>query len=159
MSRTVSAFPSLALSASLGHAVADNLVLHMDLAWNRSGAASYSSEGETIVDDVSITAVLLGVGMTYWIAPHDVFITGGVGLGQISTVSGAYRLVIEIPDIESTDVGVGGHVAIGKQWRVARKWGIGPELRLGLMGAPQNFADASALKLLSVTLSASVTYD
>lgn len=159
MSRTVSAFPALALTASLGHAIADNVVLHMDLSWTRSGAASYSSEGETIADDVALTAILLGIGATYWFDPNDVYLTGGLGLAQIGTVSGAYRVVIEIPDIETTKVGLGGYLGVGKQWRASRRWGIGPELRLGFMRAAQEVGDTSPIKLLSITLSVGATYD
>jgi hypothetical protein len=159
MLRTVSAFPGLAISVSLGHSISDAIVLHMDLDFARSGSATYSSEGETVVDDVSLSAVLIGGGVTYWVPDYDVFITGAVGLAQMSTVSGSFRLVVELPDIESTGVGVGARVAIGKQWRIGRKWGLGPAFQLTYLSAPQDFGDADHLKLLMATLSVSATYD
>lgn len=158
MSRTTSAFPSLAFSVSLGHAISPGLMLHMDLIGTRSGSATYSANGETIVEDVALTAILAGVGVTYWFAPHDVFVTGGLGLGQMSTVSGAFALgLIEIPDIDSTGLGVGLHAGIGKQWRLNRKWGLGPVFDIWFMTAPQDIADH--LKLIATTLSLSLVFD
>lgn len=160
MSRTASAFPALAFSVSMGHAVSPNVVLQMDINYARSGGATYSSEGETIVDDVSLSSVLLGVGLTYWIPEYDVYFNGGVGFAQMSTVSGAFHLgTIEIPDIESTGLGVGAHAGVGKQWRVGRRWGIGPLFQLSFMSAPQTIGDANHLKLVTATLSISATYD
>lgn len=157
MSRTVSGF-SGTLSVALGYTVTPNLVVHMDLLASRTGSASYSSEGEVIADDVALTTTLLGFGVTYWIAPYDIFISGGLGLSQMSTVSGTYRVVIEVPDIESTDVGFGLQASVGKQWRLGNKWGIGPALQLWLASAPQQ-VDADHLKLFGVALSLSLTYD
>lgn len=159
MSRTVSAFPGLAISVSMGHSIGERIVLHMDLDFARSGSATYSSEGETIVDDVSLSSVLIGGGVTYWVPDYDVFITGSFGLAQMSTVSGTYRLVVELPDIESTRVGVGVRAAIGKHWRLGHKWGLGPAFQLTYLSAPQEFGDADHLKLLMATLSVSATYD
>lgn len=158
MSRTASAFPAFAFAVSLGHAIADNLVLHLDVTAARTGSATYSSEGETI-DDIALTATMMGAGLTYWITPLDFYVTGGVGLGQISTVSGAYRVVIEIPNIESTGIGIGFWTSVGKQWRVGRKWGVGPALRFWFLTAPQDFSEADHQKLVAIDLSLGVTFD
>jgi len=160
VSDTVSAFPAFALSVSLGHAIATDLVLHMDVSYARSGSATYSSEGETVVDDVSLTSLLVGAGLTYRFAEYDAFLTGGLGFGQISTVSGAFRLgTIELPDIESTKVGFGMHAGVGKHWRVGRRWGIGPLFQLAFMSPRQSFGDGNHLNLLTATLSISAAYD
>ncbi len=150
MSRTVSGFGG-AVAVSLGFSVIPKLVLHMDVLAARSGTASYSSEGAVIADDIDLTAVVLGFGVTYWLMPYDIFISGGVGLSQMSTVSGTYRVVIEGPDIESTDVGFALQAAVGKQWRVSRRWGLGPMLQLWLASAPQN-VDADNLALFGIAL-------
>lgn len=157
MSRTLSAFPAGTLSFALGHALTDALTLHMDLLATRSGGATYSSEGATIVDDVDLTAILLTLGGTYWITPDDFFVSAGLGLGQVSTVTGAFRITIEIPDIQSTRVGVGGYAAVGKQWRLSPRWGMGPLFQVSFLRAGQSVADP--LKLIALNLALSITFD
>ncbi|MFH1755603.1 MAG: hypothetical protein ABIA59_07845 [Candidatus Latescibacterota bacterium] len=69
----------------------------------------------TIKGDLSVGGV--GAGLTYFIMPINMYLTGSLGLGN---------LTLEINNISGdTDTGLIFEAAIGKEWFVSDRWAIG----------------------------------
>jgi hypothetical protein len=126
---------------ALGHMITEQLALNMDLVLSRAGDAD-----RELVESTVLTAVHMGAGVTYWIMPINIFIGASVGLANSSIEGSQRRLAdLELPEINSSDVGLGLHAAIGKQWWLGPRWGIGGALSVltSLAGNPDSGHDTS----------------
>jgi hypothetical protein len=113
-------------SFDIGGVISDNLVLHLRLAALRILAPSVSLNGEraTGPEDFSLTGVLIGPGLTYYLMPSNVYLTGALGVS---------RLDGETDESDSTtDFGFGANADIGKEWWGSDDWGLGIAARLWL---------------------------
>src|SRR4029079_14699548 len=69
-----------------------------------------------IGDDAQLVGI--GIGLTYYIMPVNVYVSGAVGIGQI--VFENYH-----GDREGSDIGFASDVIVGKEWWVGDDWGLG----------------------------------
>jgi hypothetical protein len=119
---------ALGFGFALGTMVTDHLAINMDLVLARAGSADYD-----VLQDAVFTAVHLGAGVTYWLMPENIFLAASVGAARSSVSGEPIRIDVELPNSESTRVGLGVHLSLGKQWWVSRRWGLGASL--GILGS------------------------
>jgi hypothetical protein len=116
-----------------GWALAENFILHANLSLahvdgvKKLGNADWSDDNEA-----STLLGFFGGGLTYYIMPANVYLTGSIGGGGLSETSGRNH-----EDFES-DAGFGTSVAIGKEWWIGRsgEWAIGAALTGSYYQAP-----------------------
>jgi hypothetical protein len=125
-------------SIAIGGAVADNLMLNADffqaMIFNPAVHQDGRYVGHTtdlnaelgVGDDVGLVGV--GVGVTYYFMPANVYLAGSVGLGQaVFEDSRGSR--------SGSDLGFGSNIMVGKEWWVGSDWGIGVAGQLILVAA------------------------
>ncbi|MFI5308629.1 MAG: hypothetical protein ACHQ53_14815 [Polyangiales bacterium] len=125
-------------SIAIGGAVAENLMLNADffqaMIFNPAVHQDGRYVGHTtdlsaelgVGDDVGLVGV--GVGLTYYFMPVNVYLAGSVGLGQaVFEDSRGSR--------SGSDLGLGANIMIGKEWWVGSDWGIGVAGQLILVAA------------------------
>ncbi len=114
---------------AIGGVVAPNLALHATLfGWAATnpeieiGGVSASVNG-----DLSLSA--LGVGLTYYVMPANLYLSGSIGAGSLQ---------LDLPSGSGeTGTGVVADFTLGKEWWVSRSWGLGIAGGLGLHSVPE----------------------
>jgi hypothetical protein len=114
-----------AFEFALGAMVSENLALNMDLLVAYSGAADYG-----VLRDTLFTAIHLGAGVTYWFMPANIYLGGSIGAARSSIEGNPVRIDIELPTSDPSEIGVGAHLVLGKQWWLSRRVGLGATLSL-----------------------------
>jgi hypothetical protein len=124
---------SVTFSFDIGASPVDDLVLHARLADFVNASPSVSMDGQELgeVENLSLAAVLVGLGITYYFMPINLYVTGVVGPSWIS-VGGSS--VDEDGDTLSSDVGFGLNFDVGKEWWVGDNWGLGVAGRFWVTG-------------------------
>jgi hypothetical protein len=111
---------SFIYNAAIGAAILPNVVLEGDAFGLFALSPNVTSSGTTIDagGDVAFLAAGIGAGLTFWIMPHNIYISGAVGfaLAQIET-NGVVT--------SETQIGVGFNAMIGKEWWISRSLGLG----------------------------------
>ena len=114
---------------AIGGIVAENLALHAtfysstlaDPVYQPSGIETAGNNNETY----RVSTGGLGVGLTYYIMPLNLYLSGSAGFGTRQTertvISGNTTNIERIV----SDIGVGYQLAIGKEWWVSSEWSIG----------------------------------
>jgi hypothetical protein len=117
--------PGFAFEFALGSMVSDQLALNMDLVLAHSGWAEHG-----VLVDTGFTSLHVGAGLTYWLMPANVYLAASIGAARSSVDGAPVRIDIELPRSDPSDVGLGAHLAFGKQWRISRRVGLGATLSL-----------------------------
>jgi hypothetical protein len=129
-----------AYDLKIGGAVSENLILSFDIIGsNMPGPDIESGSGTFETDeDIVLGSGSIGLGMTYYFMPVNVFLSGTLGVGKLR--------LREAPlddDIDS-ETGLALHFKVGKEWWVSRNWGLGVSGGYGFLGVknpPDNGAD------------------
>lgn len=105
----------------IGGAVKENLILHATLISNALAGPKVTIDGvsQNTTNDISIGEAMIGGGVTYYLMPANVFLSGSVGLGNFTVTEGNTSNSI------STDRGFSMQLKIGKEWWVSKRWGLG----------------------------------
>ena len=110
------------VNIAIGGVIAPNLALHGTLwGWSLTDPdasitiAGVGSGSGKLDGDVTLGAV--GGGLTYYVMPVNLYLSGSIGFGSIQLDS---RQV----DAE-TDTGVVVDLTVGKEWWVGNSWGLG----------------------------------
>ena len=104
---------------AIGGCVSENFALHGSLfSWAVSDPDVESENfGEGELDgDVSMGAY--GGGVTYFIMPTNVYLSGNVGLAFVT-------VDLEDGGDETSDAGIALDLSVGKEWWVGNSWGLG----------------------------------
>jgi hypothetical protein len=128
--------PGGLLDLKIGGAVRENIILSADLiARNVPGPRLETVGGtETLDDDIVLSDATLGMGLTYYVMPANIFLSGTLGFGT-------FRLQnVDDEDEEPVDTkaGLSFHAKVGKEWWVSRNWGLGVALGYGFLGAKRD---------------------
>jgi hypothetical protein len=103
---------------ALGGCVSENFALHGSLfSWTLSDPdVEIEGLGEGELDG-SLSMNAYGGGVTYYLMPSNVYLSGNIGLGflTIDTDSGD----------ETSDPGFAMDLSVGKEWWVGNSWGLG----------------------------------
>lgn len=124
--------PAGDVNIAIGGMVAPNLALHgtlfgasmsdPDITWN-------GNEG-SLNGDVTVAGV--GIGLTYYFMPANIYISGSVGSGSME-----FDGIIDV----STDQGPLLDLTLGKEWWVGDKWALGAAFGVQTHSIPDGVAD------------------
>ena len=76
-----------AVSLALGESLEQDLALNMDVLLARAPNASHG-----ILDDTVLTTIHLGVGITYWFMPSNIYLGASIGLARSAVEAGTIRI-------------------------------------------------------------------
>lgn len=111
------------LDIKIGGAVKENLILHATmistvLPGPKIKSSSHSGRAS---DDMSIDEnMLLGGGLTYYIMPANIFLSGSAGMGKYS-----FTYDNNSQNDISTNSGLSIQLKAGKEWWIGKRWGLG----------------------------------
>ena len=115
---------------ALGGAIRPDLVLEGEF-WGIGVVGPNVHNGRGVVttgDDTLFTAGALGLGLTKWLMPINVYVSAAIGFALAAIeIGSAYG---------ETDVGLGLHGMAGKEWWITPNWGIGVAVQLFYMTLP-----------------------
>ena len=116
-----SAGVSTVASLRVGGAVVENLIIAGELWTMRAPSSKWRVDGAAVTprSDVSATLSGIGVNLTYYLMPANVFFSVTPSVGILALENTDERTGVR------TKTGFSGRVAIGKEWWVARQFGIG----------------------------------
>lgn len=110
----------------IGWAIRENMILHATALLNIVAAPEVittvgnHSTSVTMPDQFEMGESMLGIGMTYYWMPCNIFLSGSIGSGRFK-LSGH-----ENEDFNGvTDRGLAMQLKIGKEWWILKNWGIG----------------------------------
>ena len=103
----------------IGGEISENLVLFGDIGGFSLSDPKVEFEGTAYtLKDVYISSFGVGIGLSYYIMPANIYLTGSLMLAN------SY---IEYQDqkLAESERGPGVFLSIGKEWWVGKKWGLG----------------------------------
>lgn len=116
--------PSGDFNFAFGAMVAPNLALHGTVfGWSITDPDLEVNKVERHADG-DLTMGALGVGVTYYVMPANLYLSGSIGVASLTLDARQF-------EVES-DEGVALDLTIGKEWWVGRKWGLGVAGSLGV---------------------------
>ena len=113
----------VAFSIDVGGSPVENLILHARLeAFSLVDPVQDGSQWFTTDGDTTLSFEVLGIGLTYYFMPHNLFVTAVVGTAHYSVANDnrAY----------TSESGLGFNLELGKEWWVSENWGLGIAARL-----------------------------
>lgn len=135
-------------SIAIGGIVTENLAIHADLFATTLFNPDYEQNGTTTStpDNVEITmrAGTLGVGLTYYFMPLNLYLSASLGLAVASTEIRYTILGFSRTATYESETGVGLNLMVGKEWWVSENWGVGVAGQLIYVNIPvkdENSAD------------------
>src|ERR1035437_5161581 len=118
----------------IGGAVTDNLIIHATLMSSSVAGPSISGNGNVFnsPNNLSIGEGMIGGGLTYYIMPSNIFLSGSIGSGLFTL---DYNTIST-----STQRGFSYQLKGGKEWYVSRKWGLGIALSFSSTSVNNGFS-------------------
>jgi len=109
----------------IGGAIVENLILHATLTSNTLSGPKISSGGSShsTSNDLTIGEAMIGGGITYYIMPANIFLSGSLGMGNFTLIDNETSV--------STDRGFSMQLKAGKEWWISKRWGLGVALTYG----------------------------
>lgn len=102
---------------AIGGAVAQDLILHLDVSGVSTSDPKLKVNGKEQASDISSsTTTLAAIGLTYYF-PSNFYVTGAVGIAKSKNEAGGIEY--------TTDNGYGVNLMVGKEWWVSDNWGLG----------------------------------
>jgi len=124
--------PGAVIDFKIGGAIRENLILHADIISNAVVGPTIISTGNINPPKVkapqtlSVGEEMYGVGITYYIMPSNILLSGTLGLGSFSIIDSKNDNNNVI-----TDRGFSMQLKLGKEWWVSKNWGLGVGLTYG----------------------------
>lgn len=144
-------------NVDLGGSIAENLVL----LGRYSGLGIFSPKVSLGGDELQTTSdtrlafYLFGIGLTYYLMPANVYVTGAIG-------PAIALLTVQDADTEdsASDFGWAFNVDLGKEWWVGDNWGLGIAARFAYHSVPAQTVTGSDATLTGLGAGAlfSATY-
>jgi len=105
-------------SLGIGLALRENLMVNADLFGSVVRNPEMKIDGEKIgKSSVELQSTGLGVGLTYYIMPVNLYLSGSVGIASQSAKVNQFKY--------ETKEGYGLNFLFGKEWWVGGSWGLG----------------------------------
>lgn len=129
------------LDFKIGWAIQENLILHAALISN--GMVGPNVETRDVYgntnhvkqpDTFGIGEAMYGVGFTRYFMPSNVFVSGTFGVGGFSIVDEKDK-----SNSGNTDKGFSMQLKVGKEWWIAKNWGIGFGISYGKTNVTNEF--------------------
>lgn len=142
----------LSSSLSLGGVVADNLAIHGDFFALTAVSPNVAINGEDFgeASDSSVSLTGLGVGITHWVMPLNLYLSATLGLAKAS-------IDVEGDETEA-DWGFAVRAMVGKEWWVGEEWGLGLMAELTWANVPVEVEEGSA-SYLGINFGLSLSYN
>jgi len=123
----------------LGWAASDQLTIGLETSgWTKK----YDITGTSA--DLTLTATVTTMAVTYFPANMGLFLRGGVGVA-----SGRVNISDSTIDITNSDTGLGLLAATGYEWRLTQKFALGPQLQYTYLGLDGD--DTEKVEFVSLT--------
>lgn len=119
----------------IGGAIKENLLLHATLISSEMpGPRIKIAHGEQgkASNDLSIGEEMLGVGLTYYVMPKNIFFSGSIGIGSFSVSDNSSN------SDYLTQSGFSMQLKVGKEWWISKNWGFGIGLTYGKTALTNN---------------------
>jgi hypothetical protein len=109
------------LRLQIGNEIAENLILFGEFGVFVMQDPDMHWQGESVSEVDAVIAISdLGIGLTYYFMPINIYLSGSLTLSRNS---------IDLEGVEKeTGGGLGVYFSIGKEWWVSENWGIGVAL-------------------------------
>jgi hypothetical protein len=133
----------LGMGLAIGGSPVPNLALHLDLQTTWMFSPSRAVNG--------IGMQSLGLGVTYYIMPVDLFVSGSVGIGWLAFEDDAGQS-------KDTSAGIALDALVGKEWWVGSDWGIGVAAQLLYMHV-KDYTDDAGMDGLAINALFTATYN
>lgn len=139
------------LSAAVGGAVIENLILNADIVINYLFKPTVSVNGADVGSaDATLNSAGLMGGVTYFFMPINMYLAASAGVGFVSVESHGVSV--------STDMGWAINALVGKEWLTGERSGLGVAAQFNYISAPERNIDAR-FHTWFVGLVMSVSYD
>lgn len=140
------------LGIALGGFVTPGLAINADLYGSTilNPSAEVDGFGETGDVDATITFAALGLGVTYYVMPLNLYIAGSLGIGQLQLEQNG--------ETAETDFGFTFHATLGKEWFVSQNWGVGVALDFNWADVPTD-GDGDSASYTTIAIAFSATYN
>jgi hypothetical protein len=133
----------LGMGLAIGGSPVENLALHLDLQ------TTWLFSPDRDVNGIGMQS--LGLGVTYYIMPVDLFLSGSVGIGWLAFEDDAGQS-------KDTSAGIALDALIGKEWWVGSDWGIGIAAQLLYMHV-KDYTDDAGMDAIAVNALFTATYN
>ena len=145
-------------SLDIGGAPTDNLIIHARMSDFAMIGPKVEIAGDSGELDGSLASHLLGIGLTYYFMPVNLYLTAVIGAGWLTLDPDTD----DDEDSRATDMGVGFEFDVGKEWWVSDNWGLGLAGRFSLSSGTtenENTDIKSDFAMLGFGLLFSATYN
>lgn len=124
------------VNIAIGGMVSPNLAVHGTLfGWAITDPDAELNDMEgSLNGDLTLGAI--GVGLTYYLMPANVYFSPSIGFGSLSFDADDFE------EVES-DAGIAVDMTIGKEWWVGRNWGLGVAGSVGIHSIPEKGTDSN----------------
>ena len=102
----------------IGYAIMENLIVNADIWALHAIDPTIEFDGKEAEVDGGLDISGLGIGLTYYLMPANIYVTGSLGMADATLEVDGYG------EFES-DSGLGVNLAVGKEWWVSDNWGLG----------------------------------
>jgi hypothetical protein len=113
----------------IGGAIKENLILHATIISNTMSGPNITISNGTSTkasDNVNVGEAMFGAGLTYYLVPGNVLLSGSLGIGNFSIMDNTNS-----ENNVSTQRGFSMQLKVGKEWWISKKWGLGVGLTYG----------------------------
>lgn len=146
------------VSLAFGGMLTRNFALHAELAGLNMFEPSVTVDGvdQGNAQNTSTSLASVGLGVTGYIMPLNLYVSGSVGAGvgtvksHVSFLGGTFTVK------EDTDPGITFDVLVGKEWFVGPRWGLGVALHALFASLPTDDGEALRVFGLGVLFSATM---
>lgn len=127
--------PSSGVDISIGAVVTDNLALHLSLFGMSVLEPDVTVDGEVLgtAKNSALAGSGIGVGVTYYLMPANVYISGALGIGAARFT---FNTGTSDETAAQTDNGYALNLMVGKEWWVSDQWGLGIAAQLVHVNVP-----------------------
>lgn len=115
---------------SIGKALRENLLMHFDFSFSIQPIEQTNYRAIEMDDRPKSTqaSFLLGLGMTYYFMPYNLYLSGSTGvlISSLDLRDHSYSLSEPYEDSSGAlFLGIGLGLTLGKEWWISENWGLG----------------------------------
>jgi hypothetical protein len=142
------------IGAAFGGTIAPNLILYGEFLGTSVAGASVTVGGLDY-GEVDMTLYGIGPGIAYYFMPINLYLSGTLTFTRISFTD-SYTA----EDLSDTDIGIGLSLMVGKEWWVARDWGLGLAGQIHIASMRDNYYGYNPrMRAAAISLLFSATYN
>ncbi len=121
---------SSSTNMAIGGGIFNNFALHATLFGFLIPEPEWEVLGVPVATNQDIMLSAVGIGVTYYIMPINIYLSPSIGIGALSNESGG-----------GTGMGFALDLTLGKEWWVGSIWGLGLAGSFGFHSVPERDSD------------------